>query len=306
MNVEGWFAPNNLEIEKSQLSPLRGEVQEEFSRHFGPAHCNLSTGGGKNSSSPTLDQTEHKNLARSLARATADAPVPTKVEILDFEGLSQGDSGADVTRVQRVLRKWNSQLGVSESGRFDTSTRQALTLYKAIYGGQGNGASIDSTTAEHLQAMEDGSFWNDPPPKSPTQQLLYHASRQLGKPYVLGGDGVRSTDCGKLTSQALSQSGLGEVSRLADMQYRVARNGEGGLGLHKSNPEPGDLVFFRVPTSQSSIAYDGVTHVTLYVGDGMTLAASSAAGKVVLQPLSQLQRYVAGFGRVNNPQLASR
>lgn len=290
MNVENWFmAP--MEIEKPKPGQQK-EISEDFARYFRPVPCHGDPGARFSTSDV------------NIRRATAP-PLPTEVRIEPFEGLSHGQKGADVKRVQKVLGKWNSALGVKATGVYDRKTRDALTLYKAIYGGEGGGAEIDGTTAKYLRQMEEGTFWEAPPVKTAQQEMLYHASRHLGKPYVLGGDGVRSTDCGMLTSQAMKQSGVGSFSRLADMQYRSARRGEQGLNFHNSEPVAGDLIFFRVPTRQSSIAYDGVTHVTMYVGDGLTLAASSGAGKVILQPLEQLDHYVAGFGRVKEQQLAS-
>lgn len=295
MNVEGWFA--NPHLETGRIRPGVTKSQDStFRNHFGPMMCGQKKSAEFQAPPPKLEFA---------------STIPTTVSEMDevvqepFESLYQGQSGPEVKRVQTVLKKWNKNLGVSVSGRYDNATRKALTLFKAIYGGEGHGGQIDKTTATHLRKMEDGTFWIDPPPKTPRQQMLYHASRDLGKPYVLGGDGVHSTDCGKLTSEALKHSGVEGVSRLADMQYMSAKKGEHGLGLHKQEPAAGDLVFFRVPTRQSSIAYDGVTHVTMYVGDGLTLAASSAAGKVILQPLSQLEPYVAGFGSLDHDTLAA-
>lgn len=215
-----------------------------------------------------------------------------------FEGLRLGDRGASVARVQKVLARWNRQLRVEITGVYDARTRRALTLYQAIYGPGGDGSAIDAETARHLRRMEDGTFWLDPPPKTPAQKILYHASRCLGIPYRLGGDGVHATDCGKLTARALREAGVHpQASRLADMQYRDAERGNGGLRLTRGEPRPGDLVFFRIPTRQSSLAYRGITHVALYVGGGLILAASSGAGRVVLQQLSPLAPYLAGYGR---------
>ncbi|MCA9795521.1 MAG: C40 family peptidase [Candidatus Eremiobacteraeota bacterium] len=251
-------------------------------------------------------------LARTCSLATppveVEAPLPTKVELPEvepFEGLKRGARSADVSRVQKVLAKWNDKLGVKDTGRYDEATQKAMTLYKAIYGGEGGGAEIDHKTAAYLRQMEDGSFWDNPPEKSPAQAMLYHASRQLGVPYRLGGDGKSSTDCGMLTSSALRQAGVDDTpSRLADLQYLAARQNQGGLSFRRQHPESGDLVFFNVPTRQSHLAYNGVTHVGMYVGDGLMLAASSSAGKVVMQPVDQLGQYVAGYGRPEGPALA--
>lgn len=218
-----------------------------------------------------------------------------------FAGLQLGSTGPAVTRLQQILHKWNPRLGVTATGVYDQNTRKAVMLYQAIYGQGGDGSKLEDQAASYLRQMGDGSFWKNPPAKTPAQEMLYHASRQLGTPYALGGDGTRSTDCGMLTRTALRAAGVDPAaSRLADEQYRAARQGKNGMSLEHS-PQPGDLVFFRTPTRQSGIAYGGVTHVGLYVGHGQMLAASSSAGKVILQKVSDLGNCVAGYGRGPEP-----
>ncbi|MBS2035001.1 C40 family peptidase [bacterium] len=208
-----------------------------------------------------------------------------------FEGLGPGSRGSQVTRLQEVLRKWNPRLGVEANGVFDGNTEKAVSLYRAIYSGS-EGSRIDATTAGHLSAMQDGSFWKNPPPKTPGQQLLYQASQQIGKPYLLGSDGQSATDCGQLVRSSAGQSGL---SRCADEQYRSAKKGHHGLTTGEQ-PQPGDLLFFNYQTSQSGLAYGGVTHVGIRVNSQWTLAASSSAGRVVMQRAAPMQPYLAAVG----------
>lgn len=226
-----------------------------------------------------------------------DLPAPESLRE-DFAGLGLGDKSADVSRVQRVLKKWNPRLDVQVTGKYDESTRRALTLYKAIYGTGRDGRSIDPQTSSNLARMEDGTFWNSPPEKSMAGKILYAASQDLGKPYRMGGNGKNSTDCAMLTREALRSAGAvgDDFTRLADLQLQHAERGQ-GLTRIQGEPEAGDLVFFNNPTWQSSIAYKGVTHVGLYVGDGMMLAASSGQGKVVLQPIAGMSRHMAGVAR---------
>lgn len=231
-----------------------------------------------------------KRVIMATANPKGEGPLPALEE--PFAGLHHGQRGPRVERLQRILQRWNPRLKVGRTGVYDQATRRAVTLYRAIYSSGGSGGSVDDASAVHLRKMEDGSFWDSPPTKTKAQEMLYNAAQKLGVPYVLGGDGKQSIDCGSLTAGAMG----GATSRLADMQYLAARKGE-GLSFHRDRPEPGDLIFYRIPTRQSHIAYDGVTHVTMYVGDGLMLAASSSAGKVILQPTAQLQRYTAGFGR---------
>jgi cell wall-associated NlpC family hydrolase len=130
--------------------------------------------------------------------------------------------------------------------------------------------------------------------------MLYAASRDLGKPYKLGGNGDSATDCAMLTRQALIDAGVAgkDFSRLADAQFAYADKGQRGMS-RVADPQAGDLVFFNSPTRQSAGAYKGVTHVGIYLADGQMLAASSKQNKVVLQDMGQLKSHVAGYARPN-------
>jgi len=228
---------------------------------------------------------------------------PSRQDRDDLAGLGMGDGGPEVARVQRVLKKWNRHLDLEVSGTYDEPTRRAVHLYKAIYGTGHDGRSLDARTSDCLARMEDGTFWNAPPEKSLAGRILYAASQDLGKPYRMGGDGVTSTDCAMLTRRALVRAGVADadLTRLADQQLRDAEQGSNGL-QRVTSPKPGDLVFFDNRTSQSSVAYKGVTHVGIWLGGGLMLAASSGQGKVVIQEVGS---QVAGFARAQEA-VASR
>lgn len=281
-------------------SPL---LEEPAGGQFGSLmSCRL-----EGASSPPVPEVALASVPRLDAATGLESTSASSGARQPFEGLRLGDRGPEVRRLQSVLRRWNSALDVGQPGVFDGKTRQALTLYKAIYGSGRTGQLVDADTARYLRQMEDGTFWQSPPPKTPAQEMLYHASRRLGTPYVMGGDGRTSTDCGMLTRQAMVDARVsGDVSRCADLQYLAAQRNSAGLRLAEGDPQAGDLMFYRVPTSQSGLAVNGVTHVTMYVGDGLMLAASSSRGEVVLQPVSDLSEHLAGQARVSGQTLASR
>lgn len=212
---------------------------------------------------------------------------------LDFQGLQAGSKGASVRRLQKVLTRWNPRLGVEVNGVFDLKTERAMGLYRAIYSGR-EAKGIDAELSVHLSRMEDGTFWNSPPTKTPGQKLLYAAAQQLGKPYCLGADGSQATDCGRLVQMAAKGVADG-LSRCADQQYLAAKRNQHGINLCQ-RAEAGDLLFFRNPTSQSGDAYAGITHVGIYVDREWMLAASSGAGKVVLQKQAAMTPYLAAIG----------
>ena len=84
-----------------------------------------------------------------------------------------------------------------------------------------------------------------------------YAERQLGKPYVWGAVGPRSYDCSGLTSSAWRSAGV-TIPRTA-----LAQSLGAGRPVAKAELQPGDLVFF----------YHPVSHVAMYVGDGVVIHA---------------------------------
>ena len=90
--------------------------------------------------------------------------------------------------------------------------------------------------------------------------LITEAEKYLGYPYVWGGSSpATSFDCSGFVSYVLTSTGLCNTGRLgADSLYHIS--------TPVSNPQPGDLVFF-VGTYDT----DGISHVGIYVGDGMML-----------------------------------
>jgi peptidoglycan DL-endopeptidase CwlO len=82
------------------------------------------------------------------------------------------------------------------------------------------------------------------------------AQTMLGKPYKWGAEGPRSFDCSGLTSWAFKTAGI-TLPRSSSQQARV------GTPVSRSELRPGDLLFF----------YQPVSHVGIYVGDGMMINA---------------------------------
>ncbi|MEV5612867.1 NlpC/P60 family protein [Streptomyces sp. NPDC052225] len=87
-------------------------------------------------------------------------------------------------------------------------------------------------------------------------KALAFAKAQEGKPYVWGATGPDSYDCSGLTQAAWKAAGI-SLPRTTWDQVEV------GTTVPLSDIQPGDLVFF----------YDDISHVGLYLGDGMMIHA---------------------------------
>ncbi|MFL1900887.1 NlpC/P60 family protein [Streptomyces tauricus] len=87
-------------------------------------------------------------------------------------------------------------------------------------------------------------------------KALAFARAQIGKPYVWGASGPGSYDCSGLTQAAWKAAGV-TLPRTTWDQV------ETGTTVSVDNAQPGDLVFF----------YDDISHVGIYIGDGMMIHA---------------------------------
>ena len=118
-------------------------------------------------------------------------------------------------------------------------------------------------------------------------RLIAEAEKYVGFPYVWGGSTPQTSfDCSGFVSYVLTNSGLYNTGRLgAQGLYNISRR--------VSTPQPGDLVFFTG-------TYDtpGVSHVGIYVGDGMMLHCGDPIQYSSLNT-SYWQSHFYAYGRLN-------
>lgn len=113
-----------------------------------------------------------------------------------------------------------------------------------------------------------------PANSSKAAQAIAFAKAQLGKPYVWGATGPSSFDCSGLTQAAWKSAGI-SLPRTTWDQVKA------GTRVSTSQLQPGDLVFF----------YDDISHVGLYVGDGMMIHAPKPGDVVKKAPITEMPIY---------------
>ncbi|MFI7138954.1 NlpC/P60 family protein [Streptomyces massasporeus] len=115
---------------------------------------------------------------------------------------------------------------------------------------QDSGPSSSGSGSSPSTAPADSSY------ATKADKALAFARAQIGKPYVWGAVGPGSYDCSGLTQAAWKAAGV-TLPRTTYDQVNA------GTTVPLSQARPGDLVFF----------YDDVTHVGIYIGNGMMIHA---------------------------------
>lgn len=139
---------------------------------------------------------------------------------------------------------------------------------------------------------------------NPIAHVLGIIRAQVGKPYKLGASISREAphrfDCSGLVAYAYAQAGV-FMPRMSVDQYAW------GEEVARESVLPGDLMFFN--TEQEGMARtatveymkgtpipSGVSHVAMYVGDGVCIHARSAAGVVVEEKITDVEARAKPIG----------
>ena len=114
------------------------------------------------------------------------------------------------------------------------------------------------------------------PDSTEVEKAISFAEAQIGKPYIIDGMGNPGWDCSGLTLAAYETAGVTIGSHSVSAQYATMA-AEGRL-LPYAAAERGDLLFWRNPTGS-------YTHVAIYLGEGMMIAAPQLGENVKIQKL---------------------
>jgi cell wall-associated NlpC family hydrolase len=203
--------------------------------------------------------------------------------------LRLGDAGRQVSAVQ-----WS--LGLPATGRFDRRTRRAVRNFQRRHGFVVDG-EVGPATGQALGlpvravVTGPGGAASGPLAGTPTLTLgraapkavraARIALRELGVPYVWGGESPDGFDCSGLVQYAYARVGVA-LPRVAADQYAAGRH------VALADLQIGDLVFF-----------EHLGHVGLYLGGGRFVHAPHTGAVVHISRLAgwYLEHY-AGATRV--------
>jgi cell wall-associated NlpC family hydrolase len=137
---------------------------------------------------------------------------------------------------------------------------------------------VNSAAMKQAMAIftETGQYPNISIPTENTVggQALQAAISREGDPYVWGAAGPSAFDCSGLVVWAYAQEGIALPHFTGDLW-------NSGVHVTRADLEPGDLVFF----------FADISHVGIYIGNGMMIDAPDFGQTVQVQPIS-LDPYV--------------
>ncbi|MFF2212735.1 C40 family peptidase [Streptomyces antibioticus] len=161
--------------------------------------------------------------------------------------------------LSRLTAQEQARLAAIERQRQEEAARKAAELARR----QAAAASATDTTAATGAPSPSPSPTSSPSPSpgggtvsTKAEKALAFARAQIGKPYVWGATGPGSYDCSGLTQAAWKAAGV-TLPRTTYDQVTF------GTTVSLADARPGDLVFF----------YEGVSHVGIYIGNGMMIHA---------------------------------
>lgn len=195
--------------------------------------------------------------------------------------------------VQQQIGTWYLGNPNADLNATDEQGNASMAEYLAVVGKAYQGLNVGYNASQAPTATSSGKVGNNPN----WEQTAMSFTRQGGHwvDYTMGG--IRDTgnpadgfDCSSFTGYVLN---LPRNEWNAQAQYNAAQ-ARGTVFTDLSKAQKGDLIFFTG-------TYDAgtpVTHVGIYLGNGQMIHTGSPGRGVEIVPVSSLQKYFYGIGRL--------
>ncbi|MGK9460749.1 NlpC/P60 family protein [Streptomyces sp. G6] len=184
------------------------------------------------------------------AKATVQKKLATARELLsELTAEEKARLAAIEKKKQEEAARKAAELAKQQAEEQERQQREREQADRQESGSGGSGGTSSGTGTTEPSAP-DASYGTK------AEKALAFARAQIGKPYVWGATGPGSYDCSGLTQAAWKAAGV----TLPRTTYDQV---DAGTTVPVSQAQPGDLVFF----------YDDLSHVGLYIGNGMMIHA---------------------------------
>ncbi|MFG2057064.1 NlpC/P60 family protein [Micromonospora sp. NPDC048930] len=225
----------------------------------------------------TAYKTGGMRTARALLEPGGSATLPERLGALDQLSRQRQATINGFTESQRQL--------IDQKTRLDATLARQAAQAKQLAAGK---KKIEADLAKLYQLRRQAYGRATEAPTRSTSSApnisgsagvaVRYAYGAIGKPYVYGADGPDGYDCSGLTLAAWRAAGK-------SLPHNAAMQWDATARISRSSLQPGDLVF-----------YDGLGHVSLYVGGGQIIDAPSAGRNVLKRDMNIMP--IQGYGRV--------
>ncbi|MBD0382738.1 C40 family peptidase [Paenibacillus sedimenti] len=178
---------------------------------------------------------------------------PAYAATTSSSSLSQGMTSTSVSVLQQNLKTLGFFTYPTVTGYFGTITTQAVKDYQKAYLLPITGIADAITQTSIAHAITKRTMMSD-------------AMNYLRVPYLWGGVTPTGFDCSGFVYFMFQKHGVPMVRTSSKSYYEM------GTSVPAANLQPGDLVFFSIPTPGI------VDHVGFYMGNGQFLSATRSAG----------------------------
>jgi cell wall-associated NlpC family hydrolase len=200
----------------------------------------------------TLDLIAARTNAVVTEAASAQRAAEEAQAVAD-EAIALAEAGAQQLRDQKAEVEKRAAAYQSDFARLSAAEQERVTTAVA-------GRSLSAPSVDELPVA----------PGSAAATAIAAALAQVGDSYVSGGIGPDAFDCSGLTSYAYATAGV-------SLQHSSRAQSTLGRRVSRDQLQPGDLVFYYTP----------ISHVALYIGDGMIVHARTYGKPVAVTSVDQ-------------------
>jgi len=164
-----------------------------------------------------------------------------------------------------------AQAGLAQLQAQQAEVKKQVAAYQADFARLSAAEQAKVTTAVAGRTLTTPRHL-PPPPSEAAGKAIAAALAQVGDPYRYGATGPDAFDCSGLTSFAYAGTKYALPHSSRDQSTYP-----GGTQVSRGELQPGDLVFFYTP----------ISHVGLYIGDGMMVHARTYGSPVAVTSVDQ-------------------
>ncbi|OIJ24688.1 C40 family peptidase [Nocardioides luteus] len=239
--------------QSKELDKIRAELRDSVLRQF--EGSDVSAVGQVITSDDPQEFLAGLATVSSYNALQADllARYNTEAEALQVRREATEDAKAQVAKIKSTMQQKKSEIDKK---------------YEAAQ------AELDQLEADQLEEFQSGDTsipGNLPAPSGRAKIAVDYALDQVGDSYVYGATGTESWDCSGLTMVAWGQAGV-SLPHSSSAQY------SSGPSVPRDQLAPGDLVFY----------YSPISHVGMYIGNGMIVHASNPSTGVKVSPMDEM------------------